>query len=204
MSFSVYETNWYWKINKLRKSSEWKIFCQLKLLLNTRRARIMQKKGPPTPTTSNSPIFPLLKDAVHTPDIQYHLIKFWVECKNTLNSQQESIGLFGSTNISPLQNNTMEVSRICISKVLCFVWSASHWDRIIDSKQTHSSGNRTRRILDYTFIDTAGPQTVTVDVNCIHKARFSVQLSVVSIYTCLDEAHKAINSTLLLFLQANS
>ena len=152
MSFSVYETSWYWKINKLRKSSEWKIFCQLKLLLNTRGARIMQKKGAPTPTTSNSSILPLLKDIVHAPDIQYHLIKLCVEYKNTLNYQQESIGLFGSTNIFPLQNNTMEISRICISKVLCFIWSASHWDRIINSKRRPSSRNRTTRILGNTFL----------------------------------------------------
>ena len=53
--------------------------------------------------------------------------------------------------------------------------------------------------LDNIYIDTAGLQTTTVDVNHIHKARYSGQLSVLSIYTCLKEAHKAINSALLLF-----
>ena len=42
----------------------------------------------PTPTHSNSSIFPLLKDVVHTPDIQLHLIKLCIEYINTLNSQQ--------------------------------------------------------------------------------------------------------------------
>ena len=53
-------------------------------------------------------------------------------------------------------------------------------------------------ILGNTSIDTSGLQTTTVDVNHIHKARYSFQLSVVSIYTCLKEAHEAINSALLL------
>ena len=38
-----------------------------------------------------------------------------------------------------------------------------------------------------------------MDVNHIHKASYSVQLSVVSIYTCLKKAHKASNSVLPLF-----
>ena len=50
-----------------------------------------------------------------------------------------------------------------------------------------------------TSMDTAGLQTATVDVKHIHKARYSVQLSFVSAYTCLEKAHKAINSVLPLF-----
>ena len=38
-----------------------------------------------------------------------------------------------------------------------------------------------------------------MDVNHTHKARYSIQLSVVSIYTCLEKAHKASNSILPLF-----
>ena len=41
------------------------------------------------------------------------------------------------------------------------------------------------KILGNTAIDKVGLQTATVDLNHIHKARYSVQLSVVSIYTCL-------------------
>ena len=55
------------------------------------------------------------------------------------------------------------------------------------------------KFLGDTSIDTAGLQTATVDVNHIHKVRYSVQLSVVSIYTSLKEAHKASNSLLPLF-----
>ena len=71
----MYNVNWYWKIIKMRKSSGWKSFCQLKLLLNT-------------PTLSNSSIFPLLNNVVHTLDMQHHLIKLYIEYTNTLNPQQ--------------------------------------------------------------------------------------------------------------------
>ena len=52
-------------------------------------------------------------------------------------------------------------------------------------------------ILGYTCIDTACLQTA--DVNHIPKARYSDELSAVSIYTCLKKAHKASNSVLSLF-----
>ena len=58
--------------------------------------------------------------------------------------------------------NPKEISGIFISKVLCFVGDTS--------------------------IETAGLQTLTVDVNHIHKARYGVQLPFVSTYTCLKEA----------------
>ena len=44
-----------------------------------------EKKCVLTPTPSNSSIFPLLKDVVHTPDMQHHLIKLSIEYTNPLN-----------------------------------------------------------------------------------------------------------------------
>ena len=61
------------------------------------------------------------------------------------------------------------------------------------------AGTGLDEFLGDTSIDTAGLQTATVDVNHIHKARYSVQLSIVSIYTCLKKVHKASNSVLSLF-----
>ena len=46
------------------------------------------KKCVPTPTLSNSSIFPLLNNVVHTLDMQHHLIKLYIEYTNTLNPQQ--------------------------------------------------------------------------------------------------------------------
>ena len=61
------------------------------------------------------------------------------------------------------------------------------------------AGTGLHEILGDTCIDTAGLQTTTVDLNHIHKVRYSFQLSVVSIYTCLKKTHKASNSILSLF-----
>ena len=47
-----------------------------------------KKKLVPTRTPSKSSIFPLLKYAVHTFNMQHHLIKLCVEYTNTLNPQQ--------------------------------------------------------------------------------------------------------------------
>ena len=55
------------------------------------------------------------------------------------------------------------------------------------------------KILGDTSIDTVGLQTATVDANPIHKVRYSVQLSVVSIYTYFKKAHEASNSIMVLF-----
>ena len=46
------------------------------------------KKRVPTSAPSYSSIFPLLKDVVHTPDMQHHLIKLCIEYTNPLNPQQ--------------------------------------------------------------------------------------------------------------------
>ena len=90
----------------------------------------------------------------------------------------------------------MEISGICISKVLCFIWSTSY----CSSRNGHLvAGTGLDEILGDTSIDTTGLQTANMDVNHIHKARYSVQLSVVLRYACLKKAHKASNSVLTLF-----
>ena len=61
------------------------------------------------------------------------------------------------------------------------------------------AGTGLEEILGDTSIYAAGLQTATVDVNHIHKARYSVQLSVVPIYRCLKEVHEASNSVLPLY-----
>ena len=46
------------------------------------------KKRVTAPPPSNSSFFPLVKDFVHTPHMEHHLIKLCVEYTNTLNPQQ--------------------------------------------------------------------------------------------------------------------
>ena len=61
------------------------------------------------------------------------------------------------------------------------------------------AGTRPDEILGDTSIYIAGLQITTVDVNHTQKAMYSVQVSVVSIYICLKEAHEASNSLLPLY-----
>ena len=151
----------------------------------------MQKKRMPTPTHSNSSIFPLLKDVVHTPDIQLHLIKLCIEYINTLNSQQ----------VTAVHCSDQPIYVLCKiiqckypEKAEYFaLFVALHIEKgllIANRHKVVTIGQD--EILGDTSIDTAGLQTATVDVNHIHKARYSVQLSVLSIYTCLKEAHKQV------------
>ena len=60
----------------------------------------------------------------------------------------------------------------------------------------HLAETRLEENLGDTSIYTAGLETATVEVNLVHKAMYSVQLSVVPIYICLKEALKASNSVL--------
>ena len=62
----------------------------------------------------------------------------------------------------------------------------------------HLAETRLEENLGDTSIYTAGLETATVEVNLVHKAMYSVQLSVVPIYICLKEALKASNSVLSL------
>ena len=60
-------------------------------------------------------------------------------------------------------------------------------------------GSGLDEILGDIAIDTIGLETAAVDVNHIHKARYSVQLSVVSVYARLKVAYKQNKSGLPLF-----
>ena len=61
------------------------------------------------------------------------------------------------------------------------------------------AGTRPDEMLGDTSIYIAGLQIATVDVNHTQKAMYSVQVSAVSIYICLKEAHEASNSLLPLY-----
>ena len=151
----------------------------------------MQKKRVRTPKHSNSSIFPLLKDVVHTPDIQHHLIKLCIEYINTLNSQQ----------VTAVHCSDQPIYVLCKiiqckypEKAEYFaLFGALHIEKELLIANRHivvTTGQK--EILGDTSIDTAGLQTATVDVNHIHKARYSVQLSVLPINTCLKEAHNQV------------
>ena len=150
--------------------------------------------------TENSFNFLLLKDAVHTPDMQHHLIKLCIEYANTLNPQQV-------TAVDCSYQPIYALSKIIQWNYPEFtfpkyhaLFGALHIEKKLLIANGHLvAGTGLDEILGDKSIDTAGLQTATVDVNHIHKSRYSVQLSVVLKYTCLKKAHRASNSVLPLF-----
>ena len=158
------------------------------------------KKRVPNPTPSNSSIFSVLKDVVHTPYMQHHPIKPGIEYKNTLNSHQ----------VTAVDCSDQPV--YALSKIIQWKYPKFEFPKyfalfgvlLIEKELLIANGHLVPgtgldKILGHTSIITAALQTATVDVNHIHKARYSVQLSVVSIYTCLEQVDKASNFVLPLF-----
>ena len=107
--------------------------------------------------------------------------------------------LFRSTNICSLQNTVIQwkYPEFAFLNILCFVWSTSHWERIIDSKWAPSR-NKTRGKSRWYIYLYSRSRNCYCGSNLVHKAMYSVQLSVVPIYICLKEALKASNSVLSL------
>ena len=63
-------------------------FCQLKLLLKTNGAFPMQEKTCANLYTLEQFFFSIIKNIVHTPDMQHHLIRLCIDYKNAFNPQQ--------------------------------------------------------------------------------------------------------------------
>ena len=132
--------------------------------------------------------------------MQHHLIEPNIEYKNTLNSRQV-------TAVDCSDQPLYALSKIIQWKYPEFAFPkyfALFEALLIEKELLIANGHLVAgigldKILGNKSIDTAGLQSATVDVNHIHKARYSIQLSVVSIYTCLEQVHKARNSVLPLF-----
>ena len=132
--------------------------------------------------------------------MEHHLIKLCIEYINTLNPQQV-------TAMDCSDQPIYALTKIIQWKYLEFefpkyfaLFGGLHIEKELLIANGHLvAGTELGEILGDTYIGTAGLQTATVYVNHIHKARYSIQLSVVSIYTCLEKAHKASNSLLPLF-----
>ena len=179
----------------MAKSSRWKIFCQLKILLNMHRAHIKQeKKTCANPYTLEKFNFSIIK--ICRTYIWYATSSNKTMCwiyKHLESSASDKSGLFGSTNTCP--------SGICIFGVLYFVYSTLYWESIIDNKGTPSIRNMTRQNSRWYIYRCSWSTNCHCEWKYFHKARYSVQLFVVSIYTCLKGAHKASNSPLPIFLR---
>ena len=76
----------------------------------------------------------------------------------------------------------MEISRICIFEILCFISSTQIEKKLLRANGHLVVGIGLEEILGDTSIYAAGLQTATIDVNHIYKAKYFVQLSVVLIH----------------------
>ena len=132
--------------------------------------------------------------------MQHHLIEPSIEYKNTLNSQQVTIVDFLDQPLYTLNKIIQwKYPEFAFPKYFGLFGALLIEKELLIANVHLVAGIGLDKILGNKSIDTAGLQSATVDVNHIHKARYSVQLSVVSIYTCLEQVHKARNSVLLLF-----
>ena len=153
-----------------------------------------KKRGPIT-TPSNSSIYALLKDVVHTFDMQNHLIRLCIKYTNTLNPKQVRA-------VDYLDQQIYVLSKIIKWTYLEFafpkyvaLFGALHIEKgLLIANEHLVEGTGLDKILSDTSMDAAGLQTAIADVNHIHKARYSVQLSIVSISTCLKAAQEPSNS----------
>ena len=133
------------------------------------------KKRVPTPTPLNSSIFPLLKGVVHTLEMQHHLIKLCTEHTNTLNPQQvTAVGCSDQPLYALSKIIQWKYAEFAFPKYFA-LFGALHIEKELLIANGHLvAGTGLDEILGDTSIDTAGLQTATVDVNYIHKARYSV------------------------------
>ena len=103
-------------------------------------------------------------------------------------SASGSSGLFESTNLCRLQKIQRKYPEFSFPKYFTSFGALHIVIKSLIANRHLVVGTGLDEILGDTSIETAGLQTLTVDVNHIHKARYCVQLPFVSIYTCLKEA----------------
>ena len=128
----------------------------------------MQQKTCANPYTLKQSHFLLLKD-VHTPNIQHRLIKLCIKYTNTWNHQQVTTVDY------------LDQCKYSEFKVLCFIWAIYIEKELLIANEHLTAGTGLEEILGNISFYKAGLQTVTVDVNHIHKAKYSVKLSFVVI-----------------------
>ena len=139
----------------------------------------------------NRTIFPLLKDVVHTLNMQHHLISLFIEYTRVLNPTQVTAVDCSDQPIYALSKILQWTfpERFSVPKYFP-MFGCLHIEKALFMSNGHLvRGMGLTEILGDNEIDTIGLQTTSVDVNHIHKARYSIQLSVVAIYACLKDAH---------------
>ena len=133
------------------------------------------KKRMPTPTASNSSIFSLLKDVVHTPDMQHHLIKLGIEYINTLNPHQVTTVDCSDQPMHTLSKLIQwKYPESAFPKYFTLFGAPPIEKELFIANRHLVAEARLEEILGDTSIDPAGLQTATVNVSHVHKARYSI------------------------------
>ena len=145
-----------------------------------------------TPPVWNKVIFPLFRNVVHTLDMQHHLISLCIDYTKTINPFQTTAVDCSDQPIFALSkiNQWMFPKKFCMPKYFPLFGSLHIEKAILTANGNLIGGIGLKEILGDRTLDTIGISTASIDVNHIHKARYSVQLSVVAIYAALKDAHR--------------
>ena len=139
----------------------------------------------------NKAIFPLLKDVVHTVNMQHHLISCFIDYNRTLNTDQV-------TAVDCSDQPVYALSKICqwfypskFGFPMYFpMLGALHIEKallIVHSKLIGGTG--VAAIIGDNRIHIIGLQNAVLDVNHIYKSRYSLKLCSAAVYACLKGAH---------------
>ena len=142
------------------------------------------------PTPCNKSIFPLLKNVVHTFDMQHHLISLFIEYTAVINPNQVTSVDCSDQPIYALSKiNQWLFPKFAPPKYFP-IFGGLHIEKaLLTSHGLLIGGSGLEDILGDKQIETIGLQTAAVDVNHIHKGRYAIQLSSTAIFACLKAAY---------------
>ena len=158
----------------------------------------------PIPPPCNKSILPLLKDVVHTLDMQHHLISIFIDYTKTLNPKQITAVDCSDQPIYALSKiNHWLFPNFAIPRYFPLFGGLHIEKALLIAHGNLIGGSGLEDVLGDMRIETIGLQTAALDVNHIHKGRYAIQLSLVAIYACLKEAYTQSNSEVSIFQWAN-
>ena len=139
------------------------------------------------PTPCNKP---LLKDVVHTFDMQHHLISLFIEYTAVINPNQVASVDCSDQPIYALSKiNQWLFPKFAPPKYFP-IFGGLHIEKaLLTSHGLLIGGSGLEDILGDKQIETIGLQTADVDINHIHKGRYAIQLSSTAIFACLKAAY---------------
>ena len=134
----------------------------------------------------NKTIFPLLKDVVHTLEMQHHLISTFISYTKYLNPDQKTAVDCSDQPIYALSKINQWLFPIFNMPEYFPLFGGLHIEQaILIAHGKLIAGSGLEELFEDMELETVGLKTATLDVNHIHKSRYAIQLSSVAINTCL-------------------